>query len=332
MQALISQLSDQQLKLRKVTLFISPLAFFQRRAAASGLTSMHLDVPLKQKELAVDTLSCSKPVTVSYDGKEIGRESTGESLYNFGDMGGDGTSKSKGDILSSLIGSRITHVFFEGREPLSGVIMSCDKKNEVIGNSTTNDTFETKWSHLCLLDSDTFEVLTVEIEDIKSFKIEDQYIQEQLMRSLARSVKRRKPSEKPSGKTRITIKTTSEEEDDLDIGYVGNMKEWRCSYRLSIPKEHRDWSKLEGMDVDQEDSDEISSLATDSKVVLCAFGNVTNSTQEVRDTVMLAHAYATPPLLILRHYSNVASYCYFFATCFSRCAGLGRSRPLARSF
>ena len=67
------------------------------------------------------------------------------------------------------------------------------------------------------------------------------------------------------------------------------MKEWRCTYRLSIPKEQRDWSKLEGMEVDQEeDGDETSSLATDSKVVLCAFGNVTNSTQEDWNEVELS--------------------------------------------
>ncbi|GMI05774.1 hypothetical protein TrLO_g342 [Triparma laevis f. longispina] len=271
---------SSSLPLKRVTLFTSPLAYFQRSGTSSSLA---LEIPLKQRDLIVDTLSVSAPSSISYSGKEVGREEVGEECFGFGEGG-------RGEILASLVGSNIsiTH-----RQPSSsssssaettttstitqtGIVISVDKKKQSIGNlNSTSDTFESTFYNLSLLNESTFEVSTIKIDDITTFKILDQYIQSELLKSLSQKVKNRKPKQKPSGKTLINIQTTNEDAGEVNIGYVGKMKEWRCSYRLNIPKENRDWSN-----VNESSEDDVSSLASDSKVTLSVFGNVTNSTTE----------------------------------------------------
>ena len=83
----------KSLALKKVTLFTSPLAYFQRTGSSSQ--GLSLDVPLKQKDLCVDTLSVNVPASIGYSGVELGREEESDPMFDFG-LG------SKGEILSSL--------------------------------------------------------------------------------------------------------------------------------------------------------------------------------------------------------------------------------------
>ncbi|GMH85243.1 hypothetical protein TrST_g10929 [Triparma strigata] len=268
----------KSLALKKVTLFTSPLAYFQRTGSSSQ-QGLSLDVPLKQKDLCVDTLSVNVPASIGYSGVELGREEESDPMFDF-------RLGSKGEILSSLVGSNISlTVGGDGTEKtVTGIIVSVDKKKRPIGKSTHSDTFENVWYSLSVMDSDTFMVETIKIDDVITFKILDQYLQAEILKSLREKIKRRKPRQKPSGKTRININpTTRGESQDVNVGYVGNMKEWRCSYRLNIPKENKDWSS-----VNESSEDDVSSLATDSQVTLSVFGNVTNNTHEDWEDIELS--------------------------------------------
>ena len=143
------QSTPSSLELKRVTLFTSPLAYFQH--SSSPASAISLDVPLKQRDLIVDTLSVNVPSSINYSGAELGRgeDDDAEDLFRFG-LG------SFGEIFSSLVGSNVSIVRKEGDgstgSTFTGIIVSVDKKRRPIGNSTSQDTFEEVWHSVSLLD------------------------------------------------------------------------------------------------------------------------------------------------------------------------------------
>jgi len=267
-----------------VTLFTSPLAFFEREADQAQGEDFYCDVPSSERDLTVDTLSLTPPpdttsVSINFDSKDTStlelsnsdadeKDDTNLFKFNFGVL------KSQGDILSSLIGSRLE--IYTGNYTKEVILMSIDKKKTQ--ESKDSPVIEA-YSQMSILDPETCTISSIPLSSLRSFKIIDQYLQEQLMAALTKNVSRKKPKPTPTGKTRISIKTKrtgSDQTSKMSVGHVGKMKEWRCSYRMNIPKENRDWDNVQsGADV--ADS---TSVATDSRVHLNVFGNVTNTTSE----------------------------------------------------
>jgi hypothetical protein len=184
------------LPLNRVTLYTSPLGYFERRADAPSDTSdevatFHLDVPIKQKDLVVDTMSLSMPsassVSVNFSGNDINHPQQDDSATN-GYMDFDfGPNKSQGDILASLIGSQLLLRTQSGEKP--GLLMSVEKKKINVGSSSSTQ-IESVWDKLSLMNDETYEIETVPLDELLGFKIVDQTLQAELMKALAASLKR----------------------------------------------------------------------------------------------------------------------------------------------
>jgi len=251
---------------------------------------------MKEQDLVVDTLSLTPPpdttsVSINFDSKDTSNltsnpvpgdtpSDTNLFPFNFGVL------KSQGDILSSLIGSRLELTTTDGAIT-ECLLMSIEKKKEQLRHDSPVIEF---YSQISILNSATCTVSSIPLSSLKSFRIIDQYLQEQLMAALSKNMSNKKPKPNPTGKTRISIKTkrsgSDEEPRKMSVGHVGKMKEWRCSYRMNIPKENRDWDQVQSEFVaasaidDADAMADSTSLATDSRVYLNVFGNVTNTTSE----------------------------------------------------
>merc|ERR1711988_980479 len=99
-------------------------------------------------------------------------------------------------------------------------------------------------SILHVLEMETGAVRCLRLDSICDFAILDQYLQEQLVKSLAKRLDARKPSKKQTGRTRVMIKTRKSTEADgatgVRVSYVDKAQEWSCMYRMEIPSEERD--------------------------------------------------------------------------------------------
>jgi ubiquitin len=306
-----------ELKLRKVTLYSSPLGFFERDGKtdnSSRSQSWDLDVPVKNKDLVVDTLSAhmrtnsEANVSISYSGQDTGSLSCSDNgtaeqdTFQFNIGPGFGT----GDILSSVIGSKVELQIKEdavkkddmgGARTIRGILMSTEKRTNVIPTSSPSTaSLEQVW-HKCTLLKDDMNVASVLIDDLNGFKIIDQFLQAELIRSLNKQVQMKKPKAKPTGATRIKINASpgaageSLANDSVAVSYVSTTKEWRASYRMNIPKEERDLVELHGSagesdnDVDMCDNNSVSS---ESEVTLHVYGNVQNNTSEDWEDIELS--------------------------------------------
>ena len=326
------------LKLEAVTLYTSPLAFFEmvnappappgEEGAAGGggfssssSASYHLDVPLKNKDLAVDTLNVNvesadsvPSVSVTFDGADTsllvptskngagqeeaaGNEDDGATFnFDFGRRAG------MGDILASLIGAKLIVSFRRRRDDesaeedgapsssskqtLTGVLLSVEEETVAVPNS--DSAVEKKWVRAVLLDTETYCVSKVDLEDVVTFTIVDQYLQQQLMKTLAKTFEKRKPVPKQSGLTRIKISMKEKKKGPgpssssssskqqhpsrVAVSFVGPSAPWRCSYRMVIPHEDRDCSLV------SDAADDVSVDSSDGRVMLHVFGNVKNTT------------------------------------------------------
>ena len=324
-------------------MYNSPLGFFERQSQAEPNTSnFHLDVPLKTKELVVDTLSVNQSsnnsktsskklkfddettnVSITYDGKDCNSSTSSSTtdipLFEF-DFG---KNRSQGDILSSLIGSNVT-IYTKIKidkddgefgtsnddEVITGILLSVEKELVPIGNISSSSSIQTvnKWTNLLLFKEVDSQLVTVKMDDLLKFKINDQYIQEQLQKSIMKSLDDRKPKEKLTGKTRIRISggtnnkrksnngndndnEMEEEEEEkkhkqMNISYVSNAKEWRCSYRMNIPPVETIDTEFDKIDVDNL-SETASTSSSSQRVGLSVFGNIKNSTTEDWENIEL---------------------------------------------
>jgi len=181
--------SPKQLSLKSVTLYTSPLAFFQREAEADGGNDYTLEIPMKEQDLVVDTLSLTPPpdttsVSINFDSKDTsnltsnpvpGDTPSDTNLFPFH----FGVLKSQGDILSSLIGSRLELTTTDGAIT-ECLLMSIEKKKEQLRHDSPVIEF---YSQISILNSATCTVSSIPLSSLKSFRIIDQYLQEQLMAS-----------------------------------------------------------------------------------------------------------------------------------------------------
>ena len=244
----------------------------------------------KRQKFDSDAIIDETNVSITFDGKDSNSSegdstNTDANLFQF-DFG---KNKSQGDILSSLIGSNITvHTkidkdkndenFDREDESVTGVLLSVEKEDVPIGDTTSSSApirTVNKWTNLLILTESDSQLVTIKMDDLLKFKINNQYIQEQLQKSIMKSLDNRKPKEKLTGKTRIRIsgnkkskrKQNNEMEEEeknkqMKISYVSNAKEWRCSYRMNIPKEKSSSSSDEFNRMNIVDAGDLSETAS----------------------------------------------------------------------
>ena len=277
---------NHSLPLKRVTLYKNNLAFFEHAGAASILAGTEagfaLDVPMESKPLVVDTLSVSTndalPCSINFDSRDtstLGTQPDAET-YKFS----YGPGQSSGDFLASCVGSRVR--INVGAESVEGVVMSLDQKHVHVEGSEGSTTL--MWSAVHILETPSCTVRRINLAEINDFTILDQYLQEQLVKSLERSMKQRVPEKRATGHTRIAITAKKQTLGDGCVGvrvsYIDKAQEWECMYRLEIPKEEKD-AMLMG-------ADDAASMQSDAHVTLHVLGNVRNPTDRDWDGVELS--------------------------------------------
>jgi ubiquitin len=273
--------SAHALKLDKVTLYKNNLAFYEHSGNASDreeMTTFGLDVPLKTKELVIDTLSTATesgaPCTINYDQLDLTQQESVEQEANF--EFNFGCENGRGEFLSSCIGARI-RVQTES-ETLDGLVMSVEKEEVQVAQTEKTTSL---WSMVHLLDTATGSVRCVRIASISNFAILDQYLQEQLVKSLSKRLEARKPAKKQTGRTRVMIKAERASDGTaVRVSYVDKAQEWSCMYRMEIPTEDRD-----AVMASTEDD---TSIQSDPHVALHVLGNVRNPTDQDWSNVKLS--------------------------------------------
>jgi hypothetical protein len=226
--------------LEHVTLYRNDFAYYEHRG--SGRT-LNVRVPKAEKALAMDTFSVQQcpPGTVAMvvDYTEETLEQQEPRLYAF-DMG---AGKPLGDFLSSCIGTAISLDLGDGTV-CRGHLMSVEETQQVLPGS--NGEHVEKKSTTIQVYEQSGNVRT--IGEVRDVMIEDEYLQSQLALALRASLQKAKPV--PLGTSdketiRVSLydsptdqkKGTDKDAEEIRVSYVGKSEEWKCSYRMEVPKD-----------------------------------------------------------------------------------------------
>jgi hypothetical protein len=233
--------SSKMMDLEHVTLYRNNFAYYEHRGWGRTL---NVRVPKAEKALAMDTFSVQQcppgtvPMMVDYTEETL--EQQEPRLYAF-DMG---AGKPLGDFLSSCIGTAISLDMGDGTV-CRGHLMSVEKTQQVLPGSDGEHHVEKKSTTIQVYEQGG-NVRT--IREVMDVKIEDEYLQSQLALALRASLQKAKPV--PPGTSdketiRVSLydsptdqrKGTGKGAEEIRVSYVGKSEEWKCSYRMEVPKD-----------------------------------------------------------------------------------------------
>jgi hypothetical protein len=204
-----------------------------------------------------------------------------------------------GAFLDSCVGASVA-IDRTGRDPahVEGQILSVEKKRVVLEGANVNageksPTAEV-FTTLHLLEAGS-KMTRINLADVESVVMLDEFLQEQLSQALIAAVRRRTrkapPSRDATSKATIRISTSStvtssappmaagDGEGEVSVSYLSPAHPWACSYRLELPKAEEDAEGLSDTTVDRAGSDDLST-STDGAddVTISVFGLVRNDT------------------------------------------------------
>jgi ubiquitin len=237
-----------ELPLRKVTLYKNKLGYFERGATlddgarcSDGGKQFAINVPVERKGLIIDTLTTADGATVKHYTTPTGAGDAAPEPDNF-NFALQSRSGGMGQFLESCKGAMVDVTLRDGptgaAATCTGRILMLEKETVAVAGS--NDKVEERWSQLLLLD-DTGAIECLEFGQVKAVRMLDPYLQQQLIEALAATLGTRKPTEKPSGKAPIVVSMPAETtEEQVAVSYMDKAQEWKCSYRLEMPKDSGD--------------------------------------------------------------------------------------------
>jgi ubiquitin len=268
---------NQELPLKKVTLYKNELAYLER---SGHVSSAQLEVAASVKNLVLTTLSVKSDIPFTVLNKQSSSAlltdlTTPPDPINFHFS----TSKNIGDFLSSLIGARVCLELNEGGST-SGYVMLVEKGDEVVEGTSNVPVVKEKYVAVHVI-SETGVIERRMLTNVQNVRLLDQHLQEQLIKSLRERVfPQPKPvkSKKGPNATTIGFKSLSNEQARLNVSYLDRSQEWKCMYRMEIQGEY----KHDFAVVNEEASDE------KDQVQVQVIGNVTNSSDEDWSDVTLS--------------------------------------------
>jgi hypothetical protein len=239
--------------LSHVTLYKNNLGFFEHEGAGNADGRFSLSIPKAEKALVVDTLSVQCPPNqacmVNYDQKAPS-DAADEPTFKFR----LGAEHNLGDFLSSCVGAEIVVATGDDANACTkGQILAVEKGTKVLGEDTVVEV----WHAIHLLCTETAMLSKVLLDDIKSCRINDDYLQSQLLAALRASLARNKPAKQASSKQNIDISlhdkpgspqaadaslpaaaatgTAGAGRGGVKVSFIARAQEWKCSYRMDIP-------------------------------------------------------------------------------------------------
>eukprot|EP01105_Mastigella_eilhardi_P026342 TRINITY_DN754_c0_g2_i1.p1 TRINITY_DN754_c0_g2~~TRINITY_DN754_c0_g2_i1.p1 ORF type:complete len:846 (-),score=269.92 TRINITY_DN754_c0_g2_i1:119-2611(-) len=226
-----TQQQPQRMKVARVTLFKNNFGFFEREAAVLACateTPFVVPVAIASKNLVVDTLSVAAPgaVTIKYD-TELKRDpaSIEDELFRF-------DISSYEQFLSSCLGAKVAVTHGEGTV-VTGTMMLLQEEHVPVEFGERTDKF-------IVLLGDQNVMCRVNLADVKSVGLTDQYLQDQLARFMRQTLQAKRPVKRATGKTDISVVVSHALLKDpgaqpVCVSYIDRAQQWKCSYRLEVP-------------------------------------------------------------------------------------------------
>jgi len=259
-------MSQAPLQLKKVTLYKNNLAFAQREGELTGGTSQFTDfelrVPPSRTQLVVNTLAASAPggASILFGRK---REKTEKALppYAF-------DHNNLGAFLESCRGAHVSVSLANSSQ--EGTILMLERAQRALqGTEQTEEYF----SKLHLFAGST--IRKIDMEEIASVSLTQPEMQQQLENSLKKALEAQmpQPAQQPHDSREVINIRGREGSAELQgspelcrVSYVDKCEEWKCHYRLDLPREDMDAVLL--------------STSEDAAITLHTFGHVRNSTED----------------------------------------------------
>eukprot|EP00658_Telonema_sp_P-2_P070061 TRINITY_DN5968_c0_g1_i6.p1 TRINITY_DN5968_c0_g1~~TRINITY_DN5968_c0_g1_i6.p1 ORF type:complete len:616 (-),score=177.38 TRINITY_DN5968_c0_g1_i6:109-1956(-) len=232
-----------ELQLRSVSLYKNNLGFFERTAptsdgadSESGGKRFALNIPSERKGLVIDTLAAGATTTVRHEGHQ--RVSAPERTFGFAIEPTVGL----GGFLESCVGAQVQITLAATDTDIGAVkrgqIMMLEQEQACIEGC--ENMVEKKYSQLVLL-SEEDGIVCFDFSRVKGVKMVDEFLQRELVKMLAGTLQKRAAVPPPTGKEPITIEAApGHSGEDVCVSYVDKAQEWKCTYRLEMPKDSGD--------------------------------------------------------------------------------------------
>eukprot|EP00930_Biecheleria_cincta_P039756 TRINITY_DN2729_c2_g1_i1.p1 TRINITY_DN2729_c2_g1~~TRINITY_DN2729_c2_g1_i1.p1 ORF type:complete len:840 (-),score=159.14 TRINITY_DN2729_c2_g1_i1:138-2594(-) len=264
-------MAQAALTLSRVTLYKNNLAFAEREGLIGddGSSTFELRVPEARRKLVVNTLSASAPGGASiFFGRKSSPDHGGtRKPYPF-----DHTNMGK--LLESCRGAELS-VTLQDKTKHQGRLLMVEKALRAV--SGCKEQTEEYFSAVHLLGAvATIGIRKISFSEIEAVSLTDPKMQEELEHSLMVSLEARMPKPAPPpADNREVISIFGREaaipthgmEAVCQVSCVDKCEEWKCMYRLDLPREEAD-----ALLVDSAESDPAIRLHT--------FGHVRNSTDD----------------------------------------------------
>ena len=215
---------------KSVTLFSSGVGYFEHAGEVSGDGSATLPFKAEQindvlKSLVLQDLDGGSVGVVTYPSQDP----LGKILGSFGvDIS---SNPSLADLLNQLRGAEVT-VGTQGQEAATGTILGVETKKRPVAKD--GDPVE---QHYLNLLTGGGVIQTVDLDAVRSLKLDDPQLQKELGRALAAVASARDQNKKP---VQIDFRGTGDRR--VRVGYVIETPIWKTSYRLILtaPKANKD--------------------------------------------------------------------------------------------
>mmetsp|Transcript_131026 Transcript_131026/g.339329 ORF Transcript_131026/g.339329 Transcript_131026/m.339329 type:complete len:812 (-) Transcript_131026:193-2628(-) len=253
------------LPLARVTLYKNNLAFIEHDGALDGNTSFELKVPDGRRQLIVNTLAASAPGGASIlfgtaGGNKAASVSEPQRSFPF-------HHESLGSFLESCRGCQVSLTPESGSKMLGRILVVEKGKRAVDG---TDKTTEEYYSAVHLWSSGKISKIPFGL--ISEVELADVEMQKELERSLIEAVMNQMPkAPAPPRDPREVISIIAASDASVGskschVSYVDKCLEWKCMYRLDLPRDDMD-AVLVGD-------------KSESGIMLHTFGHVNNSTED----------------------------------------------------
>jgi len=264
--------NNRSLQLSRVTLYKNNLAFAEREGVLNGEgnTDFQLRVPEARKKLVVNTLSARAPggASIVFGGVQTNQRET-QQTYPF-DL------HSLGDLLQSCRGLEISISVADSADCFGRLLLVEKAQRAVAGQDSVTEEY---YSSVHLFSQGHLK--KVDFAKVVGVKVVDPHMQELLEASLIASVEAKMPKPAPpprDSREVVSIRASAapdaaaETVDLCKVSYVDRCEEWKCTYRLDLPREDLDAVLVESL--------EQGADAAETGVTLHTFGQVRNSTED----------------------------------------------------
>ena len=211
---------------RQVVLFSSGVGFFQHEGTVRGDAETTLRFKTGQindilKSLVLQDLDGGRAGAVTYPSQDPLEKTLGSFQINLGG------NPSLGDLLNQVRGATVAVAL--GAENFTGTVLGVEQKT--VAKDKEDRAIERPFLNVVT----DRGIRSVALDDVRTLRLEDAGLQEELNKALAALAGARDQDKKP-----VALHFTGSGERRVRVGYVVETPIWKASYRLVLPEDGGD--------------------------------------------------------------------------------------------